>query len=467
MTTRKKGKNEENLSEGEHVEEELIEGLYDRDTLIQIGLNIVKFGGLGSKTSVDYQKLNNNQAQAVRQVDLVGYGFVSDNPFGADLKEFTVSDFMNLGLTNKQAHNKVRRLKNHSTAEQKPMRSDSYKNEENNDTKNLVYQFLSQESVSTISDRCDESILIDGERQSLRFLNQSVAQTYQRFQSEVRMISETLFRKYLILFKDIKTNRRRRRTAVCLKCTQANSFGRSIETFAPEAFRDYVKYDLDIDVWYKMFYCSELSPECVNHTCCICSKDQRMSFFLRKMDWGNMEEEVREAVFAIQEWQQVDGIWTPVVISGPFDDILTRLCYFVEQSKIALHHKVLHNQELFIRRLKGFDMETNEVVTVVRKGHVLLKFDQSMRPQCTNSRELQSNHWAQGSIPLQGFIAYYMDSSGEYCKIYCYVTADMSRISNWDYTSCGFLAVMEFISNFTGDIRHLTLTCDGAASQAS
>ena len=467
MSTRKKRKNEEDLSEEEHVEEELIEGLYDRDTLIQIGLNIVKYGGLGSKTTDDYKWLNKNQAQAVKQVDLVGYGFVSDNPFEADLKEFTVSDFMKLGLSNKQAHNKIRRLKNRTTAEHKPMRSDSYKNEENNDTKNLVYQFLSQESVSTISDRCDESILIDGERQSLRFLNQSVAQTYQRFQSEVHVISESLFRKYLILFKDIKTNRRRRRTAVCLKCTQANSFGRSLETFAPESFRDYVKYDLDIDIWYKMFYCNELSSECLSHTCRNCSKDQRMSFFLRKVDWGHMNEEVREAVFAIQVWQQLDGIWTPVVISGSFDELLPRFCLFVEESKIALHHKVLHNQELFFRQLKGFDMERNEVVTIVKKGHVLIKFDQSMRPLTTNSRELQSNHWCQGSIPLQGFIVYFMNSDDEYSKIYCYVTADMSKVSNWDFTSQGFLSVMRYVSNFTGDIRHLTLTCDGAASQAS
>ena len=239
------------MSENEFDEDDLIDGKYDKNTLIQIGLNVVKFGGLGTKTTVDFAALNKDQRRAMKQIDLVGYGYSSDNPFAAELKKFTVKDFMSLGLSNKQAHNKIKRLNERQTAEQKPVRSDSYKNEDNVETKNLIYRFLTQEGVSTLSDRCDESVLIDGERQSLRFLDRSVACTFQKFRSEVEGVSEYVFRKHLLSFKDIKTNRRRRRTAVCLKCTQANSFGRSLETFAPEHFRDYVKYDLDIDIWYK------------------------------------------------------------------------------------------------------------------------------------------------------------------------------------------------------------------------
>ena len=74
------------------------------------------------------------------------------------------------------------------------------------------------DEVSTCSDRFDDQRMIGGQRVTLRFLNESVHQTYERVKEETDIaISESTFRKVLTLpqNKHIKTGSRQRKTAVC------------------------------------------------------------------------------------------------------------------------------------------------------------------------------------------------------------------------------------------------------------
>ena len=76
------------------------------------------------------------------------------------------------------------------------------------------------DEVSTCSDRFDDQRIIGGHRVTLRFLNQSIYQTYERVKEETDIsISETTFRKVLTLPQNrhIKSGSRERKTAVCRK----------------------------------------------------------------------------------------------------------------------------------------------------------------------------------------------------------------------------------------------------------
>ena len=72
------------------------------------------------------------------------------------------------------------------------------------------------DSVSTVSDRHGDTILIEGQVTPLRFLNESVFVTHQKILEETGLtVSETTFRNVLKRCKHIKTGRRERKTAVC------------------------------------------------------------------------------------------------------------------------------------------------------------------------------------------------------------------------------------------------------------
>ena len=80
----------------------------------------------------------------------------------------------------------------------------------------MVTQFLEEDFISTVSDRSLDQRLIDGQQETLRFLNQSIQATHQLLgETTGIVISESVFRQLLVKNKHIKTNSRQRKTAVC------------------------------------------------------------------------------------------------------------------------------------------------------------------------------------------------------------------------------------------------------------
>ena len=318
-------------------------------------------------------------------------GYCSDNPFNQPLTEVTVDELRKLGLSYTQSSNKITKLKARRTSVPKAMRSDCYLAPENDDKRDIVEQYLVDDRVSTISDRTDDIIKLNGAEEKLRFLNKSVLATYLGFKDETGMnMSQTVFRKQLLRLRYIKTNERARKTALCRLCVQASSFRRSIETYAPEELQDMLIVEEGVHHWWHLFYCARMQEECYQHSCLICGGDRRMTFFITRVDWWNRSDEFREAFFKLQVWLQIDNVWMPKTKEGTFQSILPELCLFVSESRIARHERNHVSQQRFAKYLKGFDVSSNEVTTVASKNHVLVIWDHSMRPATMNNRELSA-----------------------------------------------------------------------------
>ena len=99
------------------------------------------------------------------------------------------------------------------------IRTDSFKSPNQSDRNAVVERFLSEDFISTVSDRSEDQRMVNGERESLRFLDRSVKGSYQLLSESTGVVmSETTFRKILALNKHVKKGgKRKRRTAACRK----------------------------------------------------------------------------------------------------------------------------------------------------------------------------------------------------------------------------------------------------------
>ena len=98
-------------------------------------------------------------------------------------------------------------------------RKDSFKSPNQTERNAVVERFLSEDYISTVSDRSEDQRMVNGERESLRFLDRSVKACYQLLlESTGVVMSEATFRKILALNKHVKKGgKRKRRTAACRK----------------------------------------------------------------------------------------------------------------------------------------------------------------------------------------------------------------------------------------------------------
>ena len=99
------------------------------------------------------------------------------------------------------------------------IRKDSFKSPNQSGRNAVVERFLSEDYISTVSDRSEDQRIVNGERESLRFLDRSVKACYQLLAESTGVVmSETTFRKVLALNKHVKKGgQRKRRTAACRK----------------------------------------------------------------------------------------------------------------------------------------------------------------------------------------------------------------------------------------------------------
>ena len=90
-----------------------------------------------------------------------------------------------------------------------------------------------------------------------------------------------------------------------------------------------------------------------------------------------------------------------------------------------------------------------------------------MRPSATNSKTIQSLHWAGETFPLQGFICFYKDPTEGFEKRHYFVTSNTDRKDHFDYTVKAMRAVLNDLLPKTGRKRHLIFVSDGCTRQAS
>ena len=138
------------------------------------------------------------------------------------MEEFKRKDLKDAGYSDNQAKHLLNRLSRRETPKGKT-RADSHKSPNQAVRNQMVTQFLEEDFVSTVSDRAPDQRLIDGQRETLRFLNQSIQATHQLLSETTGIvISESVFRQLLVKNKHIKTNSRQRKTAVCRQMSKNN-----------------------------------------------------------------------------------------------------------------------------------------------------------------------------------------------------------------------------------------------------
>ena len=135
-----------------------------------------------------------------------------------ELDRFERKDLRSCGFTDNQAKSLLVRMKD-SQFTKAEIRKDSYKSVNQSERNTVVERFLSEDYISTVSDRSEDQRIVNGERESLRFLDRSVKASYQLLsESTGVVISETTFRKLLAINKHVKKGgQRKRRTAACRK----------------------------------------------------------------------------------------------------------------------------------------------------------------------------------------------------------------------------------------------------------
>ena len=147
----------------------------------------------------------------------MAFGHADTSFYGLELEKFKRKDLRDAGYTDTQARNLLERLKSQAFP-QKTVRADSYKSPEQENRNKMVTKFLEEDFVSTVSDRTEDQRMINEERVTLRFLNQSVSATHEMlFETTGLKMSESVFRNVLIQNKHIKTGSRKRKTACCRK----------------------------------------------------------------------------------------------------------------------------------------------------------------------------------------------------------------------------------------------------------
>lgn len=353
--------------------------LCDKDMLITIAKNVLSFIGHGLPDLPEKtRKLNREDQRDVKQVQLAMFGFAQTRPFNHEQEQFTVSMFKGLGLTKNQADGRIKRLSERRVSIMKPLRDDSFKSSENVARNELIRNILCDEEISIISDRKEDTRIVNGREEPLRFLIKSVEDTYELVKSKSGLnFSESLFRKILSLFPEIKNNRRVRMTAQCERCLVSGNIERSLEQFGTDELVCKLFYDQGVRSWFDYWYCQEKTESCYTHKCRVCGNGKKMAFFLERIGWStDLSEETRSAYFLVQLWTKRDGVAVPEAFSGSFSEILPRITLFIEESKIAAHKRVLKIQTRYLKTLKGFDFTENEVKTVVSENTVLLKWDQ-------------------------------------------------------------------------------------------
>ena len=138
------------------------------------------------------------------------------------MDQFKRKDLKDAGYTDSQARGLLERLGKREFPEKK-VRADSFKSPARTHRNEMITQFLEEDFVSTVSDRFSDQRLINGDRVTLRFLNQSIQATHQLLSERTGIVlSESVFRQVLVKNKHIKTNSRQRKTAVCRQKSKTN-----------------------------------------------------------------------------------------------------------------------------------------------------------------------------------------------------------------------------------------------------
>ena len=85
-----------------------------------------------------------------------------------------MTDLTAVGFEYRDALNLLRSLRDNPTPNPKKMRSHCYKSPNMADRNNDVVRALEMDFVSTVSDRSEDNVMMDGVVTPLRFLDQSV-----------------------------------------------------------------------------------------------------------------------------------------------------------------------------------------------------------------------------------------------------------------------------------------------------
>ena len=326
-----------------------------------------------------YNKLNEKDKGRITTVTQAMFGYCQDNPYKKPLKQITSSELMKLGLTEKQSYNKVQRMKSRKTSEAVPMRSHNILAPKNVEKRTNLERFLNDDRISTVSDRTGDVLTINGVEERLRFLNQSVLASFLKYKFETNdAMSESVFRKELLRLRYIKTNRRERLTALCRICTQSSSYKKSIDAYSSHDFQDFMMETEGMH-WWNLFYCYPLTEDCYSHKCTTCGNKNRHIFFINRVNWFGRPETFRQGEFTIQTWKKIEGVWKTVRKDGSFQECLPEICQFINETKIANHERNRKNQGYFFNYLKGYDYDTRQTTTIVKRDHIYIRFDHGMR----------------------------------------------------------------------------------------
>ena len=148
----------------------------------------------------------------------MAFGHAETSFYGLELDKFERKDLRSAGFTDLQAKNLKQNMKENRFTKTET-RKNSYKSPHMTERNAVVERFLMEDCISTVSDRSEDQRLVNGERESLYFLDRSVKATHQLLAEKTGVVmSETTFRKVLSLNKHVKKGgRRKRRTAACRK----------------------------------------------------------------------------------------------------------------------------------------------------------------------------------------------------------------------------------------------------------
>ena len=148
----------------------------------------------------------------------MGFGHAETSFYGLELDRFERKDLKDAGFTDSQAKSMLERMKD-GRFKKTEIRKDSFKSQNQRERNEVVERFLVEDFISTVSDRSEDQRIVNGQRESLHFLDRSVKGTYQLLSESTGVVmSEATFRKVLALNKHIKKGgKRKRRTAACRK----------------------------------------------------------------------------------------------------------------------------------------------------------------------------------------------------------------------------------------------------------
>ena len=401
---------------------------------------------------------------------LIAYGHAECSFYGLELDKFERKDLRACGWTDNQAKKLLDQMKG-GQMPKKETRNDCFKSAEMTLRNQTVERFLTEDFISTVSDRADDQRVVNGERVTLHFLDRSVEATYQLlFDYTGIRISQSLFRKVLTLCKHVKQGgKRQRRTAQCSKCSQRSFFEQGLEICGPIELQEKLQSP-DVPLFVQLAYCEQQEEDCLLNRCGTCGGANAYPYFAGRL--GELSDEALETPIGFQLWEKDQGgAYTAAKHVEPLSDVLPRIVEWIKKEKIGLHERQVKFQSAQIRDVKSWDYELNEPHSSLTEHDLCLKWDHAMRPLMTNNRELQAAHWLTNGIPLMGFIAIYRENreghalQGKLMKRHVFFTAPTESKDNWHFTVLALGKVLDYLLPLIGRRRQLIFIADGSTKQ--